>query len=157
MGDETELVTIATADLAGSTCDVRSVRRDRTAVNQDNDLIVTSGQESTTLTDVEREPGAVTEGGPITLGDTITVVLEIGPDEAFAAGLDIEFDCAADPIGVTGEPGSVPANAPALTADADSDVLPDTGANTKLLALLGGLLVVSGIALLGLTRRPARI
>ena len=152
VGERTELVTVATADLAGSTCDVRSVRRDQSTSNRGNDLIVTSGQGSTTLTDVEREPAAVTEGEAIMLGETVTVVLEMGPDEAFAGGIDVEFDCPdAAPV-EAGDGGATPTDTP--TAVAEPGQIPETGAETTVAALLGGLFVVSGAALRRLARRP---
>lgn len=154
VGEPTELVSVATADLAGSNCAVRSVRRDQTASNQGNDLIVTSGQGSTTLTDVEREPGAATEGEPITLGDTITVVLEMGPDETFAAGIDIEFDCVEAAAGETGEGGTAPAGTPPPTAAAEPRLIPETGAETTVATLLGALFILSGAALRRLAQRP---
>ena len=160
--EEAELETVATGDLEGATCEVRSVRRDdaQVATNDGNDLVVRSGQDSTTLDDVEREPGAVTEGRAITLGATVSVTLVMGEDERFAAGIDVELDCALSeetsaaleqaPPADTAETAAEPAEA----APAD---LPATGSDDLVGALVGLVLVVVGSALVLVARGPASL
>ena len=98
-GDEILLQTVSTGAYEGRTCSVRAVGQNQTSVHRDNNLIVASGGYSSILYDVERSPGAITEGPPITLGPVVTVTLQMGPraDGWFSAGINVELTCEAPP------------------------------------------------------------
>lgn len=147
-GEVVEVAEVAAGMVLGQTCDVRSVHRGQGAPHPGNSLIVSSGQEITTLTDVERERAAVTDGtGAITLSELITVSLEMGPDEIFEGDIDIEIDCQQQPAAVA------PATESATTAPTE---LPATGQGTTVGLLLGVLFVASGTVLITTARRPRR-
>ena len=93
-----------------------------------NDLIVMSGGASTTLTDVEGEPGAVVEGPSITLGPTIVVTLVVGEGGEYTGLMNLELDdCSLDDAGAAG------------------GILPLSGASLLWFTILGVLLVVGGV------------
>lgn len=137
-GTQVELAVASSGPLAGQTCAVRSVHRGAGEAHPGNDLRVTSGQQTSTLTDVEREPGGVTDGAPaLTLADVVVVELVMGPDEAFGGDIDIELDCGP---------------AAAAAAEPGARTLPATGDETRIVALLGLVLLAAGTALVLLAR-----
>jgi hypothetical protein len=82
------------AALQGATCQVSATAQNQSSVHPNSNLIVTSGSDSITLLDVEREPGAVTTTDEsLTLGSDITVTLEIGPDGIFSGGMTLLASC----------------------------------------------------------------
>ena len=127
-GTQFTVAEVASADLNGATCIVRSVRRVEGPVVRGNDLIVMSGGASTTLTDVEGEPGAVVEGPSITLGPTIVVTLVVGEGGEYTGLMNLELDdCSLDDAGAAG------------------GILPLSGASLLWFTILGVLLVVGGV------------
>lgn len=138
VGEQVELVSISITDLEGRSCAVRSVRRGDEPAHTGNDLIVSSGDTSATLLDVEAA-AAVTGDSTITLGDMLTVDLRMGPDEQFAAGVDVELDCAAAAAAVGFGGGSQTG----ASAEDDS-ALPITGSSASLFAEIGLVLVMVG-------------
>jgi hypothetical protein len=132
-GTQFKVAEVASADLNGATCIVRSVRRVEGPVVRGNDLIVMSGGASATLTDVEGEPGAVVEGPSITLGPTIVVTLVVGEGGEYTGLMNLELDDCS------------------LRAADDSEstaggILPMSGASLLWFTILGVLLVVGGVA-----------
>jgi hypothetical protein len=157
-GELVELAAVPSADLVGATCTVRSVHTASDVTNRGNDLIISSGNSSTTLTDVEREPGAVTEASSITLGLNMTVTLLIGPDEQFAGEIDLELGCEGggiDAAAASEAPAADPAAGAATPTATAQDQLPNTGweATTAILALA---FLVVGYTLRLAARRPSR-
>ncbi len=88
---------LATQDVSqysGLVCEVTATAQNQGSVHPDNDLVVASGGGSVVVPDVEREAGGVfSASGTLTLGSTVTVTLEMGPDEVFSAGIDVSLDC----------------------------------------------------------------
>ncbi len=85
--------TDAPPDLIGTSCVGVAEAINQSSAHNGNDLIVTSGDDSILLEDVEREPGAITTAEALlTLGPTVTVTLRMGPDEVFSAGLLFTID-----------------------------------------------------------------
>ena len=77
----------------GETCQATAVARNQDSEHPDSDLLISSAT-SVEILDVENQAyGAVFSGGLITLGESITVTLTLGPDRVFSAGLDVEIDC----------------------------------------------------------------
>jgi hypothetical protein len=75
-------------ELIGMSCISFAEATNQPSIHQGNDLIVTSGDSSIVLEDVERAPGAVTTAeGVLALGPSATVSLRMGPDEIFSGGL----------------------------------------------------------------------
>ncbi|MGI9584957.1 MAG: DUF7507 domain-containing protein [Acidimicrobiia bacterium] len=115
------------ADLIGTMCISVAEARNQSSVHPGNDLIVSSGGESVTLEDVERSPGATTTaGGPLTLGPTVTISLEMGPDEVFSGGITVKIlDCT--PPTTTMPPTTVPSTTttvPSTTTTHPSGTMP---------------------------------
>jgi hypothetical protein len=86
------------AALQGATCQVTATAENQSSVHPDSNLIISSGSDSITLLDVEREPGAVTTTTQtLTLGSEITISLEIGPDGIFSGGITLTATCESAP------------------------------------------------------------
>jgi len=151
-GEKFELALIASNDLDGETCAVRTVHTEDGAVHPGNHLVVTSGANSTRLDDVEREAGAVTDGAStLTLADVIMIELEMGPDQHYGGDLELEFEC--------GDQVTALRSAPQQTGDDDGDdggVLPFTGGQiTVTLAIAAGLIGVALALMLVARRHPS--
>lgn len=143
-GSRVELAEASSGPLNRQLCDVRAVHRGESAAHPGNNLIVISGDETTTLADVESSPGAVTEATePITLAEIITVELEMGTDSAFGGDIDVEFYC---PATADDQAGTDEASLAAQTS------LPVTGSETSVGIVLGTLLLAAGVALVSLAR-----
>ena len=168
-GQQASLATVATVDLEGATCDVRAVRTGGAETNAGNDLVVSSGGDSTTLVDVERQPDAVTDGGMITLGPTLSVTVVMGEDEQFSAAISVELDCGLP--AVTSAPTTAASTAASadVAADAASSAsptgessttstlsdLPNTGVGATIGSLIATALVFFGALMVIGARRPA--
>ena len=64
------------------------------SVHPDTNLIVRSGESTVELLDIDREPGAITEGtGPLTLGTEVTVSVVLGEDGVFSGGTVLSIEC----------------------------------------------------------------
>ena len=148
-GERFELALVSTSDLAGETCLVRAVHGGNAAAHPGNDLIVTSGDE-TTLTDVERESGATTEADdPITLANTITVELLMGPDQHYGGDIDLEFEC--------GQQVAAFRSAAQPAQSSGGGILPLTGSQIAVTLMIAIGLVGTAAGLTGVARRrPAR-
>jgi hypothetical protein len=82
------------ADLQGLQCSVEATAENQSSVHPGNDLIVSSGSDSVTLSDVERAAGVTTTAdGPLTLGTEVVVTLSLGPDGVFSGGLIVTIEC----------------------------------------------------------------
>ena len=104
--DEGSVTVLASADtpaeIIGLACVGVARAENQPSVHPDNDLIVTSGGDSIILEDVERTPGAVTTAeGLLTLGQTVTVSLRMGPDEFFSGGMVFTVEDCAPPTTTT--------------------------------------------------------
>ncbi len=104
-GVRTVLATMAVpGDLVGQVCSVESRAENNSSVHPGNDLVITSGSASATLSDIESSPGAVTTAaGTMTLGDEVTVTLVMGPDGVFSAGATavVVLECSPPPTTTT--------------------------------------------------------
>lgn len=81
-------------ELVGATWDVAAIAGNQESVHPDNDLIVSSGQDSLVLEDVEGEAFLErTSAGSMTLRSQITVTLMMGQDEVFSGGITVEVRC----------------------------------------------------------------
>ncbi len=102
---EGSLTTLATvnisAELVGTTCEVRTEATNNSSVHPGNDVIIESDGSSVVLFDVEGFGGKTTQAsGVLVLGSTATVTLRMGPDEVFSAGLFV-FECSGSPATTT--------------------------------------------------------
>lgn len=85
--------------LQGRTCEVTATITNQSSVHPGNSLVVTSGSSSVTIDDIEGEAnGVVTKGGTITLADTISAAVVLGPDGASSLGSNLQLTCAALPV-----------------------------------------------------------
>jgi hypothetical protein len=91
---EHELATQKVDEYSGLVCTVTVTGRNQESVHPDNNLIVSSGSGSVVLENVEGEAGGtISANGVLTLGNSVTVKLDMGPDEVFSAGMDVSLDC----------------------------------------------------------------
>ena len=96
--DEGEVVQLASvsvdSELVGTTCDWEFHATNQESVNPGNDLILSSGGTDTVIPGVEDAPNQILDvAGSITLGETLTVSVRLGPNEIFSAGLSVELVC----------------------------------------------------------------
>jgi hypothetical protein len=94
-GSVTVLATeIVPEHFLGQSCSVIAKSENQGSVHPGNDLVVESGSSLVLLPDVEAEPGGtVTAQQDLVLGDEIAVMLIMGPDEVFSAGIDVHVEC----------------------------------------------------------------
>ena len=125
-GSITTLDTIDTpADLIGTSCVGIVEATNQLSVHPGNDLIVTSGDDSIVLEDVERESGAVTTADSLlTLGSSITVSVRMGPDEVFSGGLVFT-------IGECTPPTTTTTEAPTTTTEPTTTTTESTTTSTQ--------------------------
>lgn len=122
------------AELQGATCEVTAIAENNSSVHPDSNLIVTSGAASVTLFDVEREAGAVTTAaGQLTLGEDVTVAVEVGPDGVFSGGIMVHITCQSAPSPTpsmsptpTETPSPTPTVSPSPTETQSPSVSPTT-------------------------------
>ena len=101
-GDVGSSVAMGSADVAdelvGRSCNVVATVTNQESVHAGNTLVVSSGDSSVSISGIEDEAGAVTtEGGTITLGDTITAAVVLGDDGATSLGSSLTVTCEALP------------------------------------------------------------
>lgn len=158
-GEQAPLTTVATVDLEGATCQVSAVRTGGSQTNDGNDLVVSSGDDSTTLVDVERQLDAVTAGGTVTLGPTVSIELVMGEDERFEAAISVELDCGRPAVGST-TPAESDTDSTDVAADAASPTsvpsdLPNTGPAIGGGSSIAAAMVLVGASMVIAARRPA--
>ncbi len=117
-----DVITVASTtvdpELVGATCQAELTDRNNESTHPNNDLIITSGESTRTLEDVETEANSVTVvPGTITLGESVVVQIRLGSDGVSSSGLDLVFDCTQAPA------TTVPAP---TTTEVPTEVLPET-------------------------------
>lgn len=168
-----DVITLGSQSVAGRyvglTCQGTYSASNNASVHPDTQLIISSGGSSVTINGVEDAPGATrTATQPLTLGDTITIAVRLGPDGvASMAGEAVTMDCPAaatttssppstsTSTSVVGAAGPVP-DAPQTSA-ASAGPLPTTGSDDMipvLLAAAGGA-VAAGVVARRLSLRRA--
>lgn len=81
-------------EFVGATCEATLRAENNSSVHPNNDLIISGGENTVRLENVEDAPGNVVSGsGPAILGDTIRVEMQLGPDGRTSGGFTLEFDC----------------------------------------------------------------
>lgn len=81
-------------DSRGETCRVTAFAQNQDSEHPNSDLLISSDTSSIVIPNVESAAyGSVFGGGLITLTDTITVAVTLGPHGVFSGGLDVEIDC----------------------------------------------------------------
>lgn len=126
-GSETELASAPVpAELQGSTCRADAEADNQESVHPNNDLIIATGDARTVIPGVEDEAGQVSvSSGAVVLGETVTVLLRMGPDEVFSGGLVVSVDCTAAP------PTTDTTVADDTSDQTTTDVTGDDGADTE--------------------------
>ncbi len=129
------------ADLVGDSCEATLVADNNESIHDGNNLIVSTGGESVTFTDVESEAfQETTAEGEVVLGEAVIVELQLGEDGISSGGFVLSFDCSQDvttttvaptttevPAEVLGEtqlPAAQPQVAPQPSAAAQSTSAP---------------------------------
>ncbi len=84
--------------LVGQTCSGFAATQNNASVWDNNDLIIASGGTSTEILDFEAESNGTTfTTGTITLGETLTVSIRLGPGGVSSEGLLIVLNCSQPP------------------------------------------------------------
>ncbi len=99
-GKEGDVVLVGGADVApefvGRSCTVEVVVTNQSSVHEGNSLIVTSGDSSTTVEGIEDTADAVTtQGGTLTLGETVSISIKLGPSGGSSVGSNLTVTCEA--------------------------------------------------------------
>ncbi len=125
-GDTVQIGSTAVdAALQGRTCEVVATISNQSSIHTGNTLVVTSGDSSVNMANIEDEADTtVTRGGTITLGETITAAVVLGPDGATSLGSSMSLACAALPVtpiapAVPATPDPATPIAPAVPATPD--------------------------------------
>ncbi len=98
-GDEGEIKEVAVQDveqnLVGARCTAKTTQTESGgSEHPDNDFIIASGATSAEIEDFEAVSGAtVAMSGAITLGESITVSLRLGPNRVSSGGFVITLTC----------------------------------------------------------------
>ena len=91
----------------GAMCDVDVATSNSDSIHPNTNVIVTSNGDQVTAFDVEDGEGAVHQTrGTLTIGDTITVAVQLGAHEVSSLGMEIIFTC--NPPTTTTPPTTVP-------------------------------------------------
>ncbi|HEY5728042.1 MAG TPA: hypothetical protein VIV08_05470 [Acidimicrobiia bacterium] len=101
-GEPFSTVTVATEEvepwLQGESCAIRIEVSNNQSVHEDNEMILTSGDDVVTVPDVESTPGIVTIAeGELVLGETVVAAMRLGPDGISSGGISVDFVCSQQP------------------------------------------------------------
>ncbi len=112
-------------ELVGATCEYEFHSTNQESVNPGNDLILSTGGTETVIPGVEDAPDQELDvAGSVTLGETLTVSVRIGPNEIFSAGLSVELVCDIEDVPSTTSttaPETTTTTAPETTTTAEPD------------------------------------
>jgi hypothetical protein len=108
-GEEGDVIQVASEtvdpELVGATCAAELTDTNNESTHPNNDLIITSGEWTATVEDVETEANSSTTiPGEITLGETVVVEIRLGPDGVSSGGFALTFDCEQEVAPATTEP-----------------------------------------------------
>lgn len=95
-GSEVELgASEVPVDLVGETCEITVEVVNQESIHPGNVLVVTSGDSSVEVEGIEDEAGStITEAGTITLGDQITVTVQLGENRTITSlGSSLTVTC----------------------------------------------------------------
>ena len=100
------LLTLTPADLeaeVGWMCGLVVFGDNGRSTHPDTNIIITSNGDSVTALDVERVANSRTPAfnGTLTLGPSIVISRQVGPDEIASGGLEIQFTCSNQPTTTT--------------------------------------------------------
>jgi len=119
-----------TADVVGLSCPVHAVSDNQQSVHPDSDLIIRSGPSEVVLEDVESEAFVqITAEGSLTLAETVSVWVRLGPDRVFSGGLTVTIACSAATT-TTEVSGTSVTNQPSTTDTGPSTTAPATTSST---------------------------
>ena len=89
------------ANMVGQSCTVTATADNNGSVHPQSNLIVASGTDPVTVRDIEATAGvSTTAEGTLTLGPTITVSVQLGPDGVFSGGGSVDLVCTPVPVTV---------------------------------------------------------
>lgn len=143
------------ASLQGKVVTANAQTTNNASVHPDTDLIVASNSTSFSLDDIEGSTNKVTTGsGQLTLGSTIDVSVEFGPDGVFSGGgtLDLTVVCQ----GGRGGGSSTPTTTPQVTSKPTKVNAGAGGATQANLAAYAGMIASLAVLLAGLRRANKR-
>lgn len=104
-----EVVEIANEEvepwLQGESCAIEIETDNNKSVHPDTDLLIVSGADSVTVSDVESEKGLVTvAAGELVFGETVVASIRLGPDGIASGGVRTDFLCDQEPPTTTTAP-----------------------------------------------------
>ncbi len=142
------------AESRGEVCRVTATARNQDSEHPDSNLTISSATDVEILNVEFTANGTVFGGGDITLSDTVTVILTLGADQVFSAGLDLDIDC--PPFNPTTTPTTLEATtAPEATPPTDTSTGGADGegeassASTATSAVLGTSITAPGATVAG--------
>lgn len=81
-------------ELIGMVCTVNATAKNQGSVHPGNNIVVSSGDDSVTLVNVEREANGITNAeGELSMSSDLTVTLVLGEDKVFSGGMDVNLHC----------------------------------------------------------------
>jgi len=149
-GPEGSLHLLATlpveSDLLGHQCAVSVVSQNQSSSHPDSDILVESGGTQVVVEDVESAPFVVIEGqGTLTLGNSITVSVRLGPDRVFSGGMTVTIDCDAPPAtsSTTTSAPDVSGTSSSLTTTTQSTTSTTAANSTTVAPTVSGIVVTN--------------
>jgi LPXTG-motif cell wall-anchored protein len=113
-------------------CIATAIVRNQASEHPNNDLIISSGNDTIVIPDVESRAFETEEFMlPIVLGESVTVSLRLGSDGYFSGGLDVQFDCTQNIPSSSDAPTTV---APVTTVPEDPQPAPSDPTTTPLVS-----------------------
>jgi hypothetical protein len=97
-GEPGSTVTVATEEvepwLQGQSCAIQVEVTNNESVHEGTEVIITSGDDVVTVSDVESEPGIkIIEEGQLVLDETVVIAVRLGPDGISSGGYSLDFLC----------------------------------------------------------------
>ena len=111
--------------LQGTSCAIRVEVTNNPSVHPDSDLLISSGDDTVTLSDFESSPGVFSFAeGELVFGEVVTASVRLGPDGVTSGAISVLFPCDQEPPTTTASPGTTPP--PTTTTAPPTEVLPQT-------------------------------
>ncbi|MGI9602064.1 MAG: hypothetical protein ACR2QE_09280 [Acidimicrobiales bacterium] len=85
-------------EFQGTSCGIRVEVENNASAHSGTDILLTSGGETLTISDVETMPGTIFIGeGELVLGETVVAAVRLGPDGISSGGFFLHFECELQP------------------------------------------------------------
>lgn len=121
------------SDLQGRTCRTSVLTANQSSIHPENDLLIATGGSTARIEDVEDFTNGTNSWlVDVTLGSTIDMSVEMGPDEISSLGFTVEVDCSKPLVGTTVPvlASSVTTSTTTTSTTVGSETTPTTSATT---------------------------